>query len=307
MLQIKNLTKKYPSRGEYITALDGVTFTLEPGKIYGLLGPNGAGKSTCMNIIAGCEVADSGTVSFRGDTQGGIGYAPEIPALYPDMTVVEYLAFIGQAKGLAGDELIAEINTVTDMMGITGVNRRLTRLLSRGTRQRVGIAGALMASPAVIILDEPAAGLDAEQIVALRKVLLSMKEERIILLSSHILHETSLLCDHVLIINKGRLVANQSLTHMTAGNTIRVTFVGEHETILSKVKSVDGVTSAKIRKTGGEFELVAQVAPGADLREAVSVAVTAGGGTILGMGSDGQTLEGAYLQVIDNGQLTMDN
>ena len=299
MLQVKNLSKKYPSRGEYIIALDKVSFTLESNRIYGLLGPNGAGKSTCMNIIAGCEMADSGTVSFRGDTKGGIGYAPEIPALYPDMTVAEYLAFIGRAKGLAGDELIAEINKVTDMMDITGVNQRLTRLLSRGTKQRVGIAGALMASPAVLILDEPAAGLDAQQIVALRNVLLSLREDRIILLSSHILAETSLLCDHVLMLNKGQLVADQSLALLTERNTLKITFSGEHQEVLAKVKEIDKVISAKVRKTASsQFELTVQTAIDMDIRGAVSSAVIAAGGIILAMGNDGQTLESAYLNLM---------
>ena len=211
MIKVEHLTKKY---GE-VLALDDLSFEIEEGQIYGFLGPNGAGKSTTMNIMTGCLSATAGSVTIGGHdvfeepdaAKRLVGYLPEQPPLYMNETPLEYLRFVGEAKGLRGAELTAQIDEVAEQAGTSDVMRRRIGDLSKGYRQRVGIAQALLGEPRVIILDEPTVGLDPIQIIEIRDLIRSLGQSHTVILSSHILSEVQAICDKILIIAHGRLVA----------------------------------------------------------------------------------------------------
>lgn len=211
MIKVEHLTKKY---GE-VLALDDLSFEIEEGQVYGFLGPNGAGKSTTMNIMTGCLSATAGSVTIGGHdvfeepdaAKRLIGYLPEQPPLYMNETPLEYLRFVGEAKGLRGSELAAQIEEVAEQAGTSGVMRRRIGDLSKGYRQRVSIAQALLGEPRVIILDEPTVGLDPIQIIEIRDLIRSLGQSHTVILSSHILSEVQAICDKILIIAHGRLVA----------------------------------------------------------------------------------------------------
>ena len=211
MIKVEHLTKKY---GE-VLALDDLSFEIEEGQVYGFLGPNGAGKSTTMNIMTGCLSATAGSVTIGGHdvfeepdaAKRLIGYLPEQPPLYMNETPLEYLRFVGEAKGLRGSELAAQIDEVAEQAGTSGVMRRRIGDLSKGYRQRVGIAQALLGEPRVIILDEPTVGLDPIQIIEIRDLIRSLGQSHTVILSSHIFSEVQAICDKILIIAHGRLVA----------------------------------------------------------------------------------------------------
>lgn len=211
MIKVEHLTKKY---GE-VLALDDLSFEIEEGQVYGFLGPNGAGKSTTMNIMTGCLSATAGSVTIGGHdvfeepdaAKRLIGYLPEQPPLYMNETPLEYLRFVGEAKGLRGSELAAQIEEVAEQAGTSDVMSRRIGDLSKGYRQRVGIAQALLGEPWVIILDEPTVGLDPIQIIEIRDLIRSLGRSHTVILSSHILSEVQAICDKILIIAHGRLVA----------------------------------------------------------------------------------------------------
>lgn len=215
MIEIKNLVKKY---GE-IRAVDDLSMSIASGKIYGLLGKNGAGKSTTMNILTGYLSATSGSVTVCGHdifkeankAKKKMGYLPEIPPLYTDMTVYEYLTFCGELKGITKDKRDDMVYEVMEKTKITDVKNRLIRNLSKGYKQRVGIAQAIMGYPPIIILDEPSVGLDPAQMIEIRELIQELGKEHTILLSSHILSEISAVCDYVYIISKGKLVYENSM------------------------------------------------------------------------------------------------
>lgn len=218
MIEINHLVKKY---GDH-TAVDDLSLTVEPGKIYGFLGPNGAGKSTTMNIITGYLGATSGEVIINGhdifkepeEAKKCIGYLPEIPPLYVDMTVLEYLNFAAELKKLDKKERKKFVEEAMETTGVTEVAHRLIRNLSKGYRQRVGFAQALLGYPEIIILDEPTVGLDPKQIIEIRDLIRKLGEKHTVILSSHILTEISAVCDHVFIISKGKLVASDSTENL---------------------------------------------------------------------------------------------
>lgn len=211
MIKVEHLTKKY---GE-VLALDDLSFEIEEGQVYGFLGPNGAGKSTTMNIMTGCLSATAGSVTIGGHdvfeepnaAKRLVGYLPEQPPLYMNETPLEYLRFVGEAKGLRGAELTAQIEEVAEQAGTSDVMSRRIGDLSKGYRQRVGIAQALLGEPRVIILDEPTVGLDPIQIIEIRDLIRSLGQSHTVILSSHILSEVQAICDKILIIAHGRLVA----------------------------------------------------------------------------------------------------
>lgn len=211
MIKVEHLTKYY---GEFM-AVDDLSFEIEEGHVYGFLGPNGAGKSTTMNIMTGCLSATEGTVTINGydileeplQAKRCIGYLPEHPPLYMNETPEEYLRFVGEAKGLKGQELQRQIAEVMEQTKITEVKSRLISNLSKGYKQRVGIAQALLGNPKVIILDEPTVGLDPIQIIEIRDLVRQLGEHHTVILSSHILSEVQAICEKVLIIAKGRLLA----------------------------------------------------------------------------------------------------
>lgn len=211
MIQVEHLTKYY---GDFL-AVDDLSFTIEEGHVYGFLGPNGAGKSTTMNILTGCLSATSGRVEIGGhdifeepgEAKHLIGYLPEQPPLYLSETPEEYLRFVGEAKGLRGGELTAQIEAVMEQVKIESVRHRRISALSKGYRQRVGIAQALLGDPKVIILDEPTVGLDPIQIIEIRDLIRQLGQEHTVIFSSHILSEVQAICDKILIIAHGKLVA----------------------------------------------------------------------------------------------------
>ena len=211
MIKVEHLTKCY---GDFL-AVDDLSFEIDEGHVYGFLGPNGAGKSTTMNIMTGCLSATGGRVTIGGHdiyeepetAKRLIGYLPEQPPLYMNETPVEYLRFVGEAKGLRGAELKKQIDTVIEQTGMGHVKNRLISTLSKGYKQRVGIAQALLGNPKVIILDEPTVGLDPIQIIEIRDLIRKLGESHTVIFSSHILSEVQAICEQVLIIAKGKLVA----------------------------------------------------------------------------------------------------
>ncbi len=219
MIEAKNLVKQYGSN----EALHGVSFTFEDGRIYGFLGPNGAGKSTTMNIITGCLAPTSGEVKINGfdifddakEAKRCIGYLPEQPPLYLDMTAEEYLYYVGGMKGIKGEELILSVAECIEKTNIGSVKDRLMKHLSKGYKQRVGIAQALLGNPPIIILDEPTVGLDPKQIIEIRQLILSLKESHTVILSSHILTEINEVCDYAVIISDGNIVASDTIENLT--------------------------------------------------------------------------------------------
>ena len=221
MIEVSHLTKKYGSR----LAVDDISFTVEDGQIYGLLGPNGAGKSTIMNILTGYLSATSGQVTVAGHplpeeadaAKACVGYLPEQPPLYPEMTVQEYLDFAAELKGVKKAERKEQVLKAARRTGLEAVLPRLIRSLSKGYRQRVGIAQALLGSPKLIILDEPTVGLDPAQVIEIRKLIRELGRAHTVILSSHILSEVQAVCQKVLVLSKGKLAASGTLEELTAG------------------------------------------------------------------------------------------
>lgn len=236
MIEVTGLTKRYGP----VTAVDGLSFTIEKGDVYGFLGPNGAGKSTTMNILTGCLGATEGTVKIDGHdifeepvaAKKLIGYLPEQPPLYQDMTAREYLTFVAAAKGVEKKDAESQIAAAMDKTQIENVQNRLIRNLSKGYRQRVGIAQALLGNPEVIILDEPTVGLDPAQIIEIRELIRALGKEHTVILSSHILSEVSAICDKIMIIARGKLVASDTpdnLSKLFAGSTTLKLEIGASE------------------------------------------------------------------------------
>jgi len=213
-VEVRNLTKKYENH----LAVDNISFSIETGKIYGLLGPNGAGKSTTMNILAGCLAATGGQVLIHNhdifeeqkEAKRHIGYLPELPPVYLDMTPRDYLMFVSEIKRVPKAQREAAMREIMNRTGVSEVANRLIGQLSKGYRQRVGIAQALIGNPEVVILDEPTVGLDPAQIIEIRKLIRELGKDHTVLLSSHILSEVSELCDEVMILSKGKLVARNT-------------------------------------------------------------------------------------------------
>jgi ABC-2 type transport system ATP-binding protein len=260
LIEVKNLTKVYGNN----TAVSNLTFTIQSGQIYGFLGPNGAGKTTAMNIITGCLAATSGTVTISGydifedadKAKKLIGYLPEEPPLYPDMTPYEYLYFVARAKRVPRGDIISKIDDVMTVTGIHSVSDRLIKNLSKGYRQRVGIAQALIGDPEIIILDEPTVGLDPKQIIEIRELIRSLGENHTVILSSHILSEVRALCDNIMIISRGKLVAcdtPENLERLFSGTTtIELTVKAKEEEVrnaLSDILSIVDIEYSRVEDT----------------------------------------------------------
>lgn len=230
MIEVSHLTRKYGSR----LAVDDISFTVEDGVIYGLLGPNGAGKSTIMNILTGYLAATEGQVTVAGHplpeeadaAKACVGYLPEQPPLYPEMTVQEYLTFAAELKGVKKAERKEQVCRAARRTGLETVLPRLIRSLSKGYKQRVGIAQALLGSPRLIILDEPTVGLDPAQVIEIRKLIRELGRAHTVILSSHILSEVQAVCQQILILSKGHLAAAGSLEELTAdGKSLEEVFL----------------------------------------------------------------------------------
>ena len=249
MIEVENLTKKYGSH----VAVDNLSFRVERGMIYGFLGPNGAGKSTTMNMMTGYIAATSGTVKINGydilknpeQAKKSIGYLPELPPVYPDMTVYEYLRFVAELKKVKKNERQAQIEDVMKQTQIEDVKGRLIKNLSKGYKQRVGLAQAIIGYPEVIILDEPTVGLDPKQIIEIRELIRELAQKHTIILSSHILSEVSAVCDHIMIISKGRLVASDTpeglMTLLKGGRQMKLSVLGEQSKVEELLQSMESV------------------------------------------------------------------
>ncbi len=253
MITVEHLSKKY---GDF-TAVDDISFTLENGHIYGFLGPNGAGKSTTMNIMTGCLAATAGTVTIDGcdifeDAKNAkklVGYLPEIPPLYTEQTPAEYLSFVAEAKGVPTKQIPQEVARVIEETRLTEMTHRLIRNLSKGYRQRVGIAQALLGNPQYIILDEPTVGLDPLQIIEIRDLIRELGQKHTVILSSHILSEVQAICESVLIIAHGKLVAFDTLQNLekTLANSNMLSLCAPctQEKMAEILASVPSVTQTK--------------------------------------------------------------
>ena len=306
MIQVEHLTKRYGSH----LAVDEISFAVEEGIVYGLLGPNGAGKSTTMNILTGYLSATSGTVSIDGHdileeasaAKACVGYLPEQPPLYVDMTPREYLMFVAELKKVKQADRAAQVEQAMDRTGLAEMEHRLIKNLSKGYRQRVGLAAALLGSPKVIILDEPTVGLDPAQVIEIRSLIKELGRDHTVILSSYILSEVSALCDKVLIIAKSKLVAQgtpeELAQRLTAGSSLNITALGEADAVMNALLTVPGVSEVQITgQQNGETSATVQVPQGEDLRAAVSAALAAAGCPVLGLTTASMSLEDVFLQL----------
>ena len=308
MIEVRNLTKKY---GDH-TAVRDLSFTIEKGKIYGLLGPNGAGKSTTMNIITGCLAATSGTVLIDGhdifeeplEAKRHVGYLPEQPPLYTDMTAAEYLDFVANAKGMPFEAAMRQIKEVMQLTGITDVADRLMKNLSKGYRQRVGIAQAMLGDPDVIILDEPTVGLDPKQIIEIRDLIKKLGSIKTVILSSHILAEISAVCDHVMIISHGRLVANDSIENLENAvnreGELSLKVRADAASVKNTISGIKGIISASYSEEGGVTYAELKTAKGTDIRDDIFFEFAAKKLPIIEMVYRVLTLEDIFLALTDD-------
>lgn len=310
LIEVKNLVKKYGSH----TAVDHLSFQIEKGHIYGLLGPNGAGKSTTMNIMTGYLGATEGEVRINGhdilkepeEAKKAVGYLPEIPPLYVDMTVKEYLMFAAELKKVRKQDRKDEVNKVMKLVRIYDVKDRLIKNLSKGYKQRVGLAQAVLGFPETIILDEPTVGLDPKQIIEIRELIRELAKEHTVILSSHILAEVREVCDHIMIISKGKLVASdtpENLEKQMAGREaleIETRLLPERtEEILSKVAGITNVTYPKSEP--GITRALIEAEPGLDVREEIFRAFAREDSALLTMYQQKKTLEDIFLELTQEG------
>ncbi len=307
MIRAENLTKRY---GQHV-AIDSLNFNIEKGEILGFLGPNGAGKSTTMNIITGYLSASDGKVLVNdldvlehpNEVKKMIGYLPEQPPLYLEMTALEYLKFVGEIKGVPKLELKSDLDRILELAKIADVRHRLIRNLSKGYRQRVGLAQALIGNPELLILDEPTIGLDPKQIIEMRNLIKSLGKEHTIVLSSHILPEISAVCQRVLIINKGKIAATdtpENLSQRIAGkNRISLRVEGPAKEVKSKLTSLDGIKSVDVTSSTEEnaVDVLVEADKDHDLRREVFRAMSKADYPILMMRPMDMSLEDIFLQL----------
>lgn len=310
MIEVTNLVKRY---GDH-TAVDHLSFQIEKGKIYGFLGPNGAGKSTTMNMITGYIASTEGKVVIDGhdileepeEAKKCIGYLPEQPPLYFDMTVLEYMKFVADLKKIPRKERESMIEEVMDMVKITDMKNRLIKNLSKGYRQRVGLAQAILGYPEVIILDEPTVGLDPKQIIEIRSLIKELKKKHTVILSSHILSEVSAVCDYVLIISHGRLVASDTpdnLSRLAEGsNTLNMLIKGEKELIENGLKEIDKVKETELgfNEEEGVWNVSVSTEEKEDIREEVFLKMAELHCPILEMKSKKVSLEEIFLELTES-------
>lgn len=310
MIEVNNLVKRYGNH----TAVDHLSFKIEKGKIYGFLGPNGAGKSTTMNIITGYIASTEGTVTIDGfdildepeKAKKNIGYLPELPPLYFDMTVLEYLKFAADLKKIPKEQKNTMIGEVMEMVKITDMKNRLIKNLSKGYRQRVGLAQAILGYPEVIILDEPTVGLDPKQIIEIRDLIRGLKEKHTVILSSHILSEVSAVCDYVLIISHGKLVASdtpENLAKLAEGsNNLKLVVRGDKAVISGILNEVDGIGEVKIQaiKDSEDWDVQISMKENKDIREEVFYKMAENHCAILEMQSKKVSLEEIFLELTED-------
>lgn len=306
MVEVKHLSKSYGD----IKAVDNISFSADAGEILGFLGPNGAGKSTTMNIITGYLSSSKGTVTIDGfdildhpkEAKKRIGYLPEIPPLYPDMTVKGYLSFMFDLKKvrLPKEEHIKEVMAIVKILE---VKDRIIKNLSKGYKQRVGFAQALLGNPPVLILDEPTVGLDPKQIIEIRTLIKSLGKKHTVIFSSHVLSEVSAICDRVVMISSGRIVADAKtdrLSSVVSGSgELTLEAEGTPSTISDAINAISGVTRVEKRGAG---RYAVYYDPETDIRKAVFKALAKADCPILEMYSGGMSLEESFLKLTERGE-----
>lgn len=305
MIEVQHLTRKY---GDHYAVAD-VSFTAEPGQIYGFLGPNGAGKSTTMNMMTGYLAPTSGTVLIDGEdimrepeaARARIGYLPEIPPVYADMTVYEYLRFAAELRKVPRKDRGAAIERVMQATDVVSMRDRLIKNLSKGYKQRVGLAQAIIANPPIIILDEPTAGLDPEQQREMFDYIRALKADHTIILSSHILSDISAVCDYVWILNEGRLVASDTpenlQRHMTTTQTIKISVqMCDADAFKAALESIPHIVKITVNGASSDaLEASIETDTTEDLRPQISQKVFENGMVILSMSTEEKTLEDVFL------------
>ncbi|MBR1471976.1 MAG: ABC transporter ATP-binding protein [Lachnospiraceae bacterium] len=306
MLKVTHLSKGY---GEKQIIRD-VSFEAQKGGIYGFLGPNGVGKSTTMNIVTGYLAPSGGEILVNGismireprKAKRQIGYLPEQPPLYPDMTVKEYLDYAAELKGLFGEGKKKEVGRVSDLAGLEYVKNHLLRQISKGYKQRVGLAQALLANPEIIILDEPSSGLDPKQIVEMRELVRRLGGDHTVIFSTHILGEVSSLCDHVMILSGGSLVADDTPEHLlekyNEQQRLKLVLKGNATAAEHEMEKIAEIESHRVLKEDAESCTIEVVAKrGCDIREVLSKACISAGYTLLELAGNHVTLEDVYLEL----------
>ncbi len=311
LIEVKHLTRRYGAH----TALNDVSFKIRNGHIYGLLGPNGAGKSTTMNIIAGCLSPTEGTVLINGydicdqpiEAKRQIGYLPEQPPLFTDMTPYEYLCFVAEAKGVGEDLLERQVKEAMQMTDIVSVKDRLIRNLSKGYRQRVGIAQAVLGSPDIVILDEPTVGLDPQQLTEVRALIRKLGEKLTVIVSSHILSEISELCDHVIILSGGQVVADDDVATLESRlhpeTVLYMTVKGDEAGVCRVLKGIDGVRSVAKGNApeAGTVRLKVTTAAQTDLRDTIFFAMAEQHYAVISLEQAERSLEEIFLSLTGKG------
>lgn len=307
MIEVQDLTKEYGS----VKAVDNVSFTVNDGEILGFLGPNGAGKTTTMRILTGYMPATSGTARIAGfdvftdslEVRRRIGYLPEAPPLYPDMTVEDYLDFVARIKNAPAEKRATLVNEAMEKTNIVDKRGEIIKRLSRGYKQRVGLAQALVHDPAVIILDEPTVGLDPKQIIEVRHLIKGLAGTHTIILSTHILPEVSMTCDRVVIINKGKIVAVDTPQHLTTqlkgGQRIRLEVQAAEQPLQELLTQIPGANRVQIEaaRPDGHLTAIVEAAEGKDIRSEVAAKVVQKGWPLYELRGVSPSLEEIFLEL----------
>lgn len=310
MIEVKNLTKKY---GDHI-AVNNLSFEVKQGQIYGFLGPNGAGKSTTMNIMTGYLSATDGEIIINGhsifdepeEAKKHIGYLPELPPLYMDMTPLEYLKFVAELKKVSEKDIDQMLDDIMKTVKITEVANRLIKNLSKGYKQRVGLAQALVGYPEVLILDEPTVGLDPKQIIEIRDLIKSLGEKHTVILSSHILSEVSAVCDQVMIIAHGQLVANDTPDNLSKiiipYNTLEITVRGDRDNVKLIIDGMEGVDEVEVHESSdlGCTDFLIKTANDVDLREQIFKTMADSGYSLLKLALCNMSLEDVFIELTND-------
>lgn len=307
MIEVDHLTKSYGKN----LAVNDISFSVARGEILGFLGPNGAGKTTTMRILTGylpatsgsARVADFDVFEQSAEVRRRMGYLPETPPLYPDMNVRGYLEFVARIKGVPGSDIRRRVQRALELASVEDRRDELIKRLSRGYKQRVGIAQAIVHNPDVVILDEPTVGLDPKQIIEVRKLIKGLAGEHTIVLSTHILPEASQTCDRVVIINRGRIAAvdtPDNLTKQLKGpERVQMEVSGEEGSIRETIEKVEGVTKTEVNAidSSDHFRLIVESEPGTDLRGRLAAAVVANGMELFELKAISLSLEDIFLQL----------
>ncbi|MDR0857657.1 MAG: ABC transporter ATP-binding protein [Oscillospiraceae bacterium] len=307
MIEVSGLTKTYGRK----RGVDRISFKINEGEIVGFLGPNGAGKTTTMNIITGYISANSGAAYIAGidvledpiTAKRRVGYLPEQPPLYPDMTVLEYLGFVFDLKKPKNLAKAAHIAEICELVGLKEHAKRVIKNLSKGYKQRVGLAQALIGNPDVLILDEPTVGLDPKQIIEIRNVIKNLGRDRTIILSTHILQEVSAICERVLVINNGQIVADDrpdNLSGVLSGDRkLAIRIAGPRDNVRKILRGIDGVVFADstIQAEQGAFDWLVEAQPNVDIRKPIFNALAQANYPILQLKSMDMSLEDIFIQL----------